>query len=167
MDDQKEKQAIQTAVNAEPDEGEILEWTCHKAKRNPLLTALVSALILAFGIIVYYATERSSVFAGLTLVILFLSLSRFYLPIRYRLSDRRIMIKTMTQTLYKEWSVYRTCYPDKNGILLSPFIQPSRLENFRGVFLLFNDNAQVVTEFVKARLGRTTSAANKAPEETR
>jgi len=158
MVDEKDKQAADTAVETESDEGEVLAWSCHKAKRNPLLTALVSLLILAFGVIVFYATERSATFAGLTLVILFLSLSRFYLPIRYRLTDRRIMIKTMTQTLYKDWSVYRTCYPDKNGVLLSPFIQPSRLENFRGIYLLFADNSQAVTEFVKSRIGRPVTA---------
>ncbi len=165
MDEKKDIQSAATAPETEPDEGEVLAWSCHKAKRNPLLTAAVSALILAFSIIVFYATDRSSVFAGLTLVILFLSLSRFYLPIRYRLSDRRIMIKTMTQTLYKDWSVYRTCYPDKNGILLSPFIQASRLENFRGVYLLFNDNAQAVTAFVKLRLGRTAPVPSEKPKE--
>lgn len=164
MDKPNESQA---ALTPEADEGEILEWTCHKAKRNPLLTAGVSALILTFSVVVFYATEKSAVFAGLALVILFLSLSRFYLPIRYRLSDRRIMIKSLTQTLYKEWSVFRTCYPDKNGILLSPFVQPSRLENFRGVYLLFNDNAQTVTEFVKARIGRSEPSVLKAPEENR
>jgi len=167
MDESRERQAALQNREPEPDEGVVLEWTCHKAKRNPLLTALVSALILVFSIVVFYATENSAVFAGLAMVILFLSLSRFYLPIRYRLSDRRIMIKSLTQTLYKEWSVYRTCYPDKNGILLSPFVQPSRLENFRGIYLLFNDNAREVTEFVKARIGRAAPETNKAPEESR
>jgi len=167
MDEEKVKPRTEALAEAEPDEGEVLAWTCHKAKRKPLLTAAVSALILAFGIIVFYATERSSIFAGLTLVILFLSLSRFYLPIRYRLTDRRIMIKTMTQTLYKDWSVYRTCYPDKNGILLSPFIQPSRLENFRGIFLLFNDNAQAVTDFVKARIGHSAAVPSSTPKDSK
>lgn len=151
--------------SAEKDEGEVLEWSCHKARRKPLLTVGVSLLILAFGIIVFYATERSSAFAGLTLVILFLSLSRYFLPIRYRLTDRRIMIKTMTQTQYRDWSVFRSCYPDKNGILLSPFIQPSRLENFRGIYLLFNDNAQDVTEFVKSRIGRPATAPTQPSKE--
>jgi hypothetical protein len=166
MDNRQDDRAAKVALEMEQDEGAVLAWTCHKANRNPLLTVAVSALILAFGIIVFHATERSAVFAGLTLVILFLSLSRFYLPIRYRLTDRRIMIKTMTQTLYKDWSVYRTCYPDKNGILLSPFIQPSRLENFRGIYLLFNDNAQQVTEFVKARIGRPATGPIQAPKES-
>ncbi len=165
MDDRQENKAKDTAL-AEQDEGEVLEWSCHKARLKPPLTIGVSLVILAFAIIVFYATEHSSVFAGLTLVILFLSLSRFYLPIRYRLSDRRIMIKTLTQTQYKEWAVFRSCYPDKNGILLSPFIQPSRLENFRGVYLLFNDNADRVTAFVKARLGRPATAPTAPPKES-
>lgn len=166
MEDRQQNQIAKPASEPDPDEGEVLEWSCHKARRNRLLTAAVSAVVLAFSIVVFYATDHSSIFAGLALVILFLSLSRFYLPIRYRLTDRRIMIRTMTQTQYKAWSVYRSCYPDKNGILLSPFIQPSRLENFRGIYLLFNDNAQAVTEFVNARLGRPAPAPTQLPKES-
>lgn len=166
MNDREEKSDVVSPATLEQDEGAVLEWSCHKAKQKPLLAALVSALNLTFGIVVFYATERSAIFAGLALVILFLSLSRFYLPIRYRLSDRRIMIKTMTQTLYKDWSVYRTCYPDKNGVLLSPFIQPSRLENFRGVYLLFNGNAHAVTEFVKAHIGQSVTVQAQSPKES-
>jgi hypothetical protein len=59
----------------------------------------------------------------------------------------------MTQTLHKDWSIYRSCYPDKNGILLSPFVRPSRLENFRGIYLMFADNGEEVTRFVKAHIG--------------
>lgn len=164
MNDRKVKSNEVSPVTPLQDEGASLEWSCHKAKQKPLQAALVSALNLTFGIIVYYATERSAVFAGLALVILFLSLSRFYLPIRYRLTDRRIMIKTMTQTLYKDWSIYRSCYQDKNGVLLSPFVEPSRLENFRGIYLLFNDNASAVMEFVKAHIGQAAPAPTQSPK---
>lgn len=164
MNDREVKSDDSTPAATVQDEGADLEWSCHKAKQRPIQAALVSALNLTFGIIVYYATEGSAVFAGLALVILFLSLSRFYLPIRYRLTDRRIMIKTMTQTLYKDWSIYRSCYQDKNGVLLSPFIEPSRLENFRGVYLLFNDNAPAVMAFVKTHIGQAAAAPTQPPK---
>ncbi len=159
-----EKSAAQKANSVqEPpeDEGEILEWTCHMAARNWRVTAAVTAVIILFGVLVYYATEQSRTFTVLSLVILFLSLSRFYLPIRYRLSGKRIMVKTPTQTTYKNWSLYRSCYADKHGILLSPFIERSRLESFRGIRLLFSDNGAEVTEFVKKRIAEAQSEPSK------
>ena len=68
MSDRDKKEISATSPAPTPDEGAVLEWSCHKARKRPLLAVLVSALNLAFGIIVYYATERSAVFAGLALV---------------------------------------------------------------------------------------------------
>ena len=152
MTDKSSEREVSPALVTAEDEGEVLEWTCHKAARDLRVTVVVSLVILAFALLVYYATDHSKTFTVLSLVILFASLSRFYLPIRYRLTDKRIMIKTPTQTTFKQWSLYRSCYPDKHGILLSPFTHPSRLESFRGIRLLFSDNATQVTKFVKKRI---------------
>jgi hypothetical protein len=140
------------AVAEEVDEGETLEWTCHPVKRKPLVSAAVMVLILVVGAAVL-SFMQSGLFAVFSVVVMFAALAKFFFPTSYRLSDRRIMIKTTTQTLYKDWVIYRSCYPDKNGILLSPFAEPSRLENFRGLFIMFSENRDEVTEFVKARVG--------------
>ena len=134
------------------DEGEVLEWTCHPVKRRPIVSVAVTSFLIVLVVLIYSVTG-SPAFALLAMVIMLASLAKFYFPTAYRLSDKRIMIKTTTQTLYKNWSVYRSCYPDKKGILLSPFAAPSRLENFRGLFIMFNDNGKVVTEFVRSRIG--------------
>ena len=129
-------------------EGPILEWTTHPLRRKPLVAMLVTVFILVVGLLVFITTA-SKVFGTLALVVLFASLAKFYMPTRYRLSNRRVMIKTTTQTIYKDWSRFRSFYPDKNGILLSPFIQPSRLENFRGTYLIFENNKDEVIRFVR------------------
>jgi len=94
-------------------------------------------------------------FAVLGFIILYASLSPFYFPTRYRLTDEEISIKTTFQTQHKKWLQYRSCYPDKNGILLSPFMRPTRLENFRGLYIRFWNNRDEVTAFVKDRLEKT------------
>ncbi|MDH4158440.1 MAG: hypothetical protein OEW00_14315 [candidate division Zixibacteria bacterium] len=129
----------------------LLSWTTHPMLKRPLITVLVTIFILVISMLVYLAME-SKAFSVLALVVLFASLARFYLPTRYRLTDRSITIKSLTQTVNKPWSMYRSCYPDKNGILLSPFAEPSRLENFRGIYLLFGNNKEEVTSTVKDRI---------------
>jgi hypothetical protein len=160
MNDQQDNAGRLPVSSTPTDEGEVLEWTCHKAKRRPMITLGVTALILLFGTFVYFMTDHSRMFTALALVVLFLSLARFYLPIRYRLTEKGIAIKSLTQALTREWKVFRTCYPDKNGILLSPFTRPTRLENFRGLFLLFEDNAEEVTDYVKRHLNRDAEPAS-------
>lgn len=152
MTDDKDMIKAGEAAVEEIDEGETLAWTCHPVKRKPLVSAAVSLLILIVGAAVLYIMQ-SGLFAVFSMVVMFAALAKFYWPTSYRLSDRRIMIKTTTQTLYKDWKVYRSCYPDKNGVLLSPFTEPSRLENFRGLYIMFSNNRDEVTAFVKARVG--------------
>jgi hypothetical protein len=135
----------------------VLEWTCHPVKRRPLVSVLVTLFIFAVVAVVFYTTE-SKAFGVLAAVVMLASLAKFYFPTTYSLTHKRITIKTTTQTLHKDWSIYRSCYPDKNGILLSPFVRPSRLENFRGVYLMFNNNRDEVISFVKAHIGRKTES---------
>jgi len=151
------------AASEEVDEGVTLAWACHPVRRKPIVSVAVSVLILVVGAAVLYIMQ-SGLFALFAMVVMFAALAKFYFPTSYRLSDRRIMIKTTTQTLYKDWKIFRSCYPDKNGILLSPFAEPSRLENFRGLFIMFNNNRDEVTAFVKERLGGKHLKEAEAPE---
>jgi hypothetical protein len=140
-----------------------IEWTTHPVKRKPLISVLVSLFIIIVVTIVYYMM-MSKAFAVLALLILFASLAKFYFPTTYRLTHDKITIKTVTQTLRKDWSIYRSCYPDKNGILLSPFVRPSRLENFRGIYLIFSNNRDEVTRFVKAHIGTDRRSGSERSE---
>ena len=140
--------------------GTVLEWRCHPATRKPLVTTGVTTLILVTGILVFFATA-SKAFGLIATLVMFASLAKFYFPTFYRLTDEKIMVKTTTQTLHKEWSIYRSYYPDKNGVLLSPFVRPSRLENFRGLYIMFNKNREEVIEFVKTHIAAPAKVTAK------
>jgi hypothetical protein len=133
------------------DVGEVLQWTSHPVKRKPLVSVAVTAFILLSGLLMYWSTE-SNTFTVLTLVILFASLAKFYFPTSYTLNREGVTIKTTTQKLFKPWSMYRSFYPDRKGILLSPFARPTRLENFRGLYIMCADNLDEVRAFVAAHI---------------
>lgn len=143
----------------------MLAWTTHPLKRKPLAAVLVTVFILVAGFLVLVSTD-SKAFGTLALVVLFASLAKFYFPTKYRLSDQRVTIKSTTQTIHKNWSQFRSFYPDKNGVLLSPFVQPSRLENFRGVYLMFENNKDEVLRFVTDHIGRTDDKPDNAAKDT-
>lgn len=145
-------------ANGSGEVGPVLEWTVHPVTRRPLLAIGVTLFIIAVGTMVYYSTE-SGLFGLFALIVLFASLAKYYFPTSYRLTDKRVIIKTTTQTLAKDWSAYRSFYRDKNGILLSPFIEPSRLENFRGAYLICRDNIDEVSSFVRERISASSQTA--------
>lgn len=163
MSESSPKKPVDPQAQGAVDEGEVLQWTCHPVKRKPLVSVVVSLFIVALAVFVYWAT-MSNWFTVLAVVILLASLGKFYLPTKYRLSDKGITVKSTTQTLRKDWSLYRSCYPDKNGVLLSPFVGPSRLENFRGLYLMVGDNLDEVVAFVKERIKRAHEADQPTKE---
>jgi hypothetical protein len=158
MADSAQNKSAQPATGASSkDEGATLAWTCHPLKRSRGKTLGVCGVILLFAVLVWAGTE-SVFFTSLSMAILVMALSKFFLPTRYKLTEQKVVVKTLTHTMEKEWSIYRSYYPDKNGILLSTFAGPSRLENFRGLYLLFEGNAGEVTAFVKSRMTQTGEA---------
>ncbi|MFZ1684593.1 MAG: hypothetical protein WAU88_10745 [Candidatus Zixiibacteriota bacterium] len=150
-DSVKDNLPTNTVQESLENEGEVLEWVSHPLKRSLAKSAGVSAVILLFAILVWTGTD-SIFFTSLSIVVLVMALTKFFLPTGYKLTEQKIYVKSFTHTLVKEWKIYRSYYPDKNGILLSTFAGPSRLENFRGLYLLFEGNRDQVIAYVKARL---------------
>jgi hypothetical protein len=140
---------------AQTEPGAGLEWRCHPVKRRPSVSIAVSLFIIVVAMAVFYSTD-SRAFTVLALVVMLGSLAKFYVPTSYKLTTETVAVKTTTTTISKSWSQYRSFYPDKNGVLLSPFAEPSRLENFRGLYLMFSDNRDEVIPFVQAHIGRAT-----------
>ncbi len=73
----------------------------------------------------------------------------FFFPTTYEVTPENVKIKYMFTSQEKEMSMFRSYYPDKRGVLLSPFSRPSRLENFRGIYLRYHDNKDEVDAFIK------------------
>jgi hypothetical protein len=128
-----------------------LEWKTHPMKKRPRAAILVTIFIFVIAGLIYSMTE-SNVFPTLALIVLFASLAKFYLPTKFMLNDKFVVVKSTTQTIKKEWVNFRSFYPDKNGVLLSPFLEPTRMENFRGLYLIFDNNQEDVISFVKSHI---------------
>jgi hypothetical protein len=128
-----------------------LEYLCHPARRDMRITALATVFIIVC-IVLVWLISYSPILVGLAILILFGSLAGFYFPTRYYFYDDHFIVKTTVQSLRKEWSQYRSYYPDKNGVLLSPFGRPTRLENFRGLYIKFAGNRDRVMEIVRSKI---------------
>ena len=130
----------------------LVEWVAHPAKQRPVAAVLVAVFIAVIAVGIYSWTY-SIVFTVLGAAVLTASLAGFYFPTRYSFYEDTVVAKYTVTTIKKEWSQFRSFYKDKNGVLLSPFPNPSRLENFRGLFLRYGDcDRGEVIEFVRAKI---------------
>lgn len=142
--DQKENQ---------PEVKPLYEWVFHPAKANWLVTALVTTFLFLLLVIVYWLTE-SRFFTFVGTLVLVGSMRSFYFPTTYQLFEDRIKVTYTISSLNKPWDIYRSVYPERNGVFLSTFTRPSRLENFRGLFLKYgNADPERILSIVENKIG--------------
>jgi hypothetical protein len=120
---------------------------CENWRRSSLL--LLFLLLLFSG--VYWLFQSISV-AFLSAIFVTGSLYRYFVPFRYEFYEHQLVVKAPFYRLTKPWSDFRSFYVDNNGVLLSPFTRPSRLENFRGLYIRFGGNRSEVIDFIKAKI---------------
>lgn len=146
------------------EDDDVLEWVCHPAKRNMKITIGVTLFLMVLLLLVWFWTYEIW-FVALGALILFISLASFYFPTKYILSKESVVIQSKANRQVKSWKQYRTYYPDKNGVLLSPFTRPSRLENFRGVYIRFWNNRDEVLAYVEKMIKARKEEAKAGEKE--
>jgi hypothetical protein len=125
-----------------------LTWISHPARARKT-AAVVTTIFITVILTVIYAMMKSWLMVILGMLIFTGSLSTFYFPTRYEIDGEKVKIKYMFTSVVKDMSMFRSYYPDRRGVLLSPFIRPSRLENFRGIYLRYHGNKDEVDAFIK------------------
>lgn len=129
-----------------------LSWTVHplvENRRKSVLLALFLALLL-FGI--YWGFQSVSV-ALLSAIFLLGSLYKYFLPFHHQCEADKLIITSCCYRLERSWETFRSFYVDANGVLLSPFVRPTRLENFRGVYVRFGKHTpEKVIDFITSKV---------------
>ena len=142
-----------------------LTWISHPAKLRKQ-AAIITTIFITIILTIIYVMTKSWLMVILGMLIFTGALSTFYFPTRYEVTSEKVKIKYMFTSVEKELSMFRSFYPDKRGVLLSPFIRPSRLENFRGIYLRYHDNKDEVDAFIKSlfETRQTDQNPNQATE---
>jgi len=141
----------QPTTTDQQSDRELLSWATHPAKARPQVAAVVGVFLVVLTWLVYYSTG-SWFFVAVAALVLWGSLSQFFVPTKFTFTERKVKVRYIVNKIEKEWSQYRSFYIDKNGVLLSPFVRPSRLENFRGLYVRFANNRDEVVAIVKDKI---------------
>jgi len=132
---------------------ESLQWKSHPARERPLATIFVVIFIL---IIFYFVYKISDNFLMVVMAffIFLVALTTFFFPTTYTVDQRKVTIKYLFTVKERNITAFRSVYPGQRGVLLSPFLGPTRLENFRGFYLRYGkDNKEeidrILTELIE------------------
>lgn len=134
----------------DPDDDDRLEWTSFLAAENKPRTLLVSLFLMALFVVIYMSF--GSLWFIVSMLLLGGSVAPYFAPTRYKMTEEGVEAFQFFHTTRKTWENFRSYYEDKRGVLLSPFDRPSRLENYRGLYLRFGDRRDEVMMYIKRRL---------------
>jgi hypothetical protein len=124
-----------------------VEWTVHPARSRPGTTAIlvagltVASWTLGTGLLepLLFATADALRAGAATLMVgaaFAVALGRWFLPTRYRLNDDGVEATFAGSTRRLAWSRFRSYRRESNGYYLSPLLNPTRFDRFRGLLLL-------------------------------
>ncbi len=111
-----------------------------------------AAAAIAFMVVVGWFLQswlRTGYFTVIVLLLVWGQVAGFFLPTRYTLTDETVSVRGLLSRREKNWSEFRGYHIDREGILLSPFAEASRLARFRGMSLQFHGNRDEVVAFVE------------------
>jgi hypothetical protein len=134
--------------------GEVIaEWSVHRSRQEPRKLSILIILLIVANVLLFFIFRKIYMtypfFVILGNIILIGSISDFLFPIRFRLTIKGAESKNFLLKKQIAWEDVKNCYVAVEGIKLSPLTRLSRLENFRGLMLLFNNNKNEITEHVK------------------
>ncbi len=120
--------------------------------RSPVRAAVAVAFIVIVGWFLQ-TWLRTGYFTVIAVLLVWGQVAGFFLPTWYRLTDGGVAVRGLVTRKDKPWGEFRSYSVDGNGVLLSPFLGPSRLAKFRGLSLQFHGNRDQVVAFVEEAMG--------------
>lgn len=117
-----------------------LSWVVHPLSQEPLLkSAALVAAIAGFSALAAVSLD-GAVYGLVSLVVLTLSMARYFLPARYAVDEAGVAWRLLTWRR-RAWQDFARVEDRADGLLLSPFGQPTRMDAYRGVYLRFGPHA--------------------------
>ena len=124
-------------------------WEVHPLRQEKASKSLSLIVIVAT---VSWSTAYSFGHFGyglLSLCVLVLSMAHYFFPSRYKLDEIGVSRDILGRQTRRVWTEFRRVDTRSNGLFLSPFARPSRLDSFRGFFLPFHAEGDQVVYYVQ------------------
>ena len=118
-------------------------WTSHPLREEPLAKSVLLVLTILGVAFIVGVSFQSISFAFLSLVLLTAAMTRYFFTTRYVLDDRGFTIAHIGTRRQYLWTNFRRAARHRDGVFLSPFAKPHRLDTFRGQFLRSKNPAEI------------------------
>ncbi len=127
-------------------------WTVHPLRQEPARKSVVLALVIVSISVGVACSFDSGGFGFLSFGLLTAAMSRYFLPTRYTVDDSGLSISHLGSRRRLAWSGVRRAVSQSDGLFLSPFSRPHRLDPFRGTFVRFAGNREEILRAARFHL---------------
>ena len=137
----------------------LISWNIFPLFEKPVRSIGVLLFLIILSFLVYEETA-SLIWVLFSILILIFSLRQYFLPTCYILYDEQIVCRCLCYQRKVRWEQLKNYFIDKNGVLLSPFQKPTRLENFRGLYLIGANQKPEVMALIKEKINQFNTKKN-------
>ena len=129
-----------------------LRWTAHPLREEPWPKSAVLG-----GVVAVLAAGVAWSFEGLgyglfSLGVLLTSLSSYFCPTHYLLDEQGVQVQHLGHRRQRPWRQFCRIDRCREGIFLSPFAYPNRLDSFRGCLLRAPRDPEAVRHFAQSHV---------------
>jgi len=135
----------------EDDVGSELTWSVHLARMKPRRSAGAAAIAVLFLGLMYWGTQELS-FIAVAALALVVALNSFIFPIRYRLDDRGVALKTVLGTQTFKWRRFKDYYYHGDCMELSFGRRDIRSRILRAVYLYYPPEGEMKDVIIQRAL---------------
>ncbi len=128
-----------------------LEWTTHQLLDEPKKGIFAVLAVSAVSLLVHISFEETY-FTALSIVFLTGSLSKFFFPVTYSFFDTHLRIRGLLFPHDRPWTEFKRIVKFPDGVLLSPFVTPTRLDNYRAMFIRYKANSDEILQFLEEKV---------------
>lgn len=113
-------------------------WSVLPAKEN-ILKSLLGIAIIAFVAMVVHITFDSTAWAGFSVIVLVVSLQRYFFTSFFRIDEKGINASYLIGKKFLPWGRIKTFSPGRTNAYLSPMSKVSRWTMNRGLFIVYRE----------------------------
>lgn len=125
------------------------EWKVHPLVHERTAKSISLVVIVHAVVVVVFLSFEHYFYGIISYVVLVASLSTFLFPSYYTLDETGVHRVHLGRRQRRRWADFRRVDESSSGLFLSPFSRPSRLDSFRGFFLPFHQNRDLVVYYVQ------------------
>src|SRR5947208_838957 len=127
---------------------ETYTWQVRLSARDPRKLYGV-LLVCVLGATAGWLFFHNVAFALVGFIAIAASTAEYWLPQKYQLDRNGASARCGISVTAIQWSDVKQVIPDERGVKLSPLTGNGRMNEFRGVYLRFNDNREQVLEQIR------------------